>query len=296
MKLELVAPAKINLTLEVLGRRPDGYHEIASLMQTVDLCDRVRLEPGPRVSIKVVGSESGNVPADETNLAYRAAAEIAKAAGKEDGSVLITLEKHIPAGAGLGGGSSDAAAVMRGLNRFWELKLSDAELAAVAARLGSDVPFFLRGGAAECRGRGEIVRPLNGEFDAELTLFPARSAVPFKTAYMYSLLRPEDFSDGKATASLAQLIERGLPPPDFGLRNAFDRACLAGGIPPAQAMALCREAEIDVHAAGSGPSFFALLPLTQLPTNLEAQVAELGLRPIAVRPLARSEALEIEEL
>src|SRR2546423_305244 len=123
-----MAPAKLNLTLEVLGRRPDGYHEIASVMQTIDLGDRIRLEPADSLEIEVSGDRGVDVPEDPSrNLAYRAATALKDSVGRPDLGARIGLDKRIPAG-GLGGGSSDAAAVLRGLNRFWHLKLADETL------------------------------------------------------------------------------------------------------------------------------------------------------------------------
>jgi 4-diphosphocytidyl-2-C-methyl-D-erythritol kinase len=127
--LRLVAPAKINWTLEVLGKRDDGYHEIRSVMQTVALADAVTLRPAGDVSLSVHGDDALAAELREQNLAYRAAAALRGAASR---GVAIVLEKHIPAAAGLGGGSSDAAAVLRGLRRLWSLDIADGELMASA--------------------------------------------------------------------------------------------------------------------------------------------------------------------
>jgi 4-diphosphocytidyl-2-C-methyl-D-erythritol kinase len=153
-----LAPAKINLGLKVLARRTDGYHEILSLLQTVDLVDRVTIEPMAGANRTVVETDAADVPGGPENLAFRAA-EALRAATGADAGVRIALEKRIPAGGGLGGGSSDAAAVLRGLNRTWGLNLADRALHRVAADLGSDVPFFLSGGTAIARGRGEVLAP-----------------------------------------------------------------------------------------------------------------------------------------
>jgi len=156
--LELAAPAKLNLFLEVLGRRPDGYHQIETVMLAVDLADRVRFwqRPAGELSISVSGGEA---PADEGNLALRAARAVQAASGRREG-LHLHIDKHIPAGGGLGGGSSDAAAVLRGLSRLWRLGARPGDLEALGATLGSDVNFFLRGGLAVCTGRGEEVAPL----------------------------------------------------------------------------------------------------------------------------------------
>ena len=146
--VELLAPAKLNLWLEVLGRRPDGYHEIDSCLVAIDLCDTVRVTPAATTSVSVEGLAA---PTDESNLAWRAAAALGTPAR-------IHIVKRIPPGAGLGGGSSDAAAVLRALGP----NLAPERLQAIAVSLGADVPFFLTGGTARCRGFGERVEPLEG--------------------------------------------------------------------------------------------------------------------------------------
>jgi len=160
--LELEAPAKLNLFLEVCHRRPDGYHEIDSVFQTIDLCDTVRLQRADSITMAVGGPEGA--PADATNLAWRAAEALG-------GGVAITLHKRIPPGAGLGGGSSDAAAVLIGLDQLRGLRTPAGRLAELALGLGADVPFFLqRGGAARCQGIGERVEPLQNPPDERFLL------------------------------------------------------------------------------------------------------------------------------
>ena len=156
--LTLEAPAKINLSLRVLRRREDGFHEIATRMAPVALADRLTLELLPGVASGVVefSCDDASVPADETNLAVKAVRALELHTGPLP-AVRIHLEKRIPHGAGLGGGSSDAAAVLRGLNELLALQLSAETLAAAAAATGSDVPFFLSGSVCDCTGRGEVV-------------------------------------------------------------------------------------------------------------------------------------------
>jgi len=149
------APGKVNLSLAVLGRRPDGFHEIESWVVQFDWCDRLSLAPADRFSLRVSG-RAEDVPVDEANLAWQAAAAMAEAAGRRP-DVSVSLEKAIPSGAGLGGGSSDAAAVLLGLNKLWRLDWPVERLAPIAAALGSDVPLFLTAGSAVIRGRGERI-------------------------------------------------------------------------------------------------------------------------------------------
>ena len=152
------APAKLNLFLKIVGRRPDGYHLLVTLFQTIALADRVEVElvPGGGIELETTGIDVG-VPA-ERNLAWRAAAALLAAAGGSRGCV-VRLRKVVPHGTGLGGGSSDAAAVLRGLNRLLGGPIDDAGLAGIAARLGADVPFLLQGGTAIGRGVGRSSSP-----------------------------------------------------------------------------------------------------------------------------------------
>ncbi|HHV61019.1 MAG TPA: 4-(cytidine 5'-diphospho)-2-C-methyl-D-erythritol kinase [Firmicutes bacterium] len=153
----LAARAKVNLTLDILGRRPDGYHEIESLMQSVDLADTVRISHGgPGIEIL---SDSPDVPADSTNLAAKAALALATSCGARLGA-RIQIRKRIPVAAGLAGGSADAAATLLGLNELWGLGLTTGQLVEIGARVGADVPFCLTGGTAVARGKGELIEQL----------------------------------------------------------------------------------------------------------------------------------------
>lgn len=152
--LEIAAPAKINLTLDVLNRRSDGYHNIESLIQTVQLEDTVQLQPS-RKGIKLEANTS-SVPPGEDNLAWQAASLVLSEFSLK-GGIKIWLEKRIPVQAGLAGGSSDAAAVIRGMAELYDLQLNSPEIFNLAARLGSDVPFFLFGGTKIVSGRGEHI-------------------------------------------------------------------------------------------------------------------------------------------
>ena len=153
--LILKTPAKINLCLRILGLRADGYHELITWMQQISLYDEVRVEPGGE-RILVYADREG-VPDGRENIVHRAARALREASGRKALGARIYLKKNIPAGAGLGGGSGNAAGALWALNRTWSLGMRRRELGEVAARVGSDVPFFLHGPAAVCRGRGERV-------------------------------------------------------------------------------------------------------------------------------------------
>ena len=153
------AYAKINLTLDILGKREDGYHDLKSVMQTVSLCDIVEIDIGTGKPWSLYCGRS-DIPCDERNLAWKAAKLYCDAMKIDPDGIAIRIEKHIPSGAGMGGGSADAAAVLRALNRHYGELLTHDELAALSAQIGSDIPFCVIGGTVMCEGRGEIMRRL----------------------------------------------------------------------------------------------------------------------------------------
>jgi len=169
-RISLKAPAKINLFLEILGKRDDGYHEIETVMQEIDLVDNLQFEE-IREGVRLKCNDN-NIPSDENNLVCKAANLILNECGIKKG-VLISLEKNIPVGAGLGGGSSDAAATIKALNLLWKIGLNDTELMEFAAKLGSDIPFFIKGKTSLCSGRGEKITPIEVKSEMNyLIIFP----------------------------------------------------------------------------------------------------------------------------
>jgi len=222
--LRELAPAKVNLFLEIKGKRADGFHEVATLMVAVDLCDELTLAPAADVTLT---TDAAGLATGPENLVCRAATALRAHAGITAGAAMH-LTKRIPWAAGLGGGSSDAAAALRGLNRLWNLNLPPGELAAVAATLGSDVPFFLGGPAAWCTGRGEIITPagVGGAFDLVLV----KPDFGLATADVYRRLRvPENPIDGAAARAalaagdaeaLGRVLHNRLEGPAFELAPA----------------------------------------------------------------------------
>ena len=185
MKLVFKTPAKINLGLFILGKRPDGYHDLETIFQMVSLYDTVELEP-LEDQIELV-CDDPRVPTDESNLMVRAARLLQEAVPEKTGlGCRMVLKKKIPMGAGLGGGSGNAAGVLMGLNRLWDLKLKSAELATIAARLGSDIPFFLCAPSALGQGRGERLTPLQPPKKFHVMLVFPR--VSMATAEVYQAL------------------------------------------------------------------------------------------------------------
>jgi len=179
MTLSCLASAKINRELRVGGLRPDGYHEIRSRMASIDLADRLTAEPADALELSC---DDPGLPAGEDNLVLRAARRLAEHAGRP-AHVRLRLEKRVPAGAGLGGGSADAAATLRLLARFWSLDEDESSLAGLAAELGSDVPFFLTGGEADVNGRGELVTPREDGPAVELVLLVPPFAISTAAVY-----------------------------------------------------------------------------------------------------------------
>ncbi|MED1569330.1 MULTISPECIES: 4-(cytidine 5'-diphospho)-2-C-methyl-D-erythritol kinase [Bacillus] len=185
MKLLVKAPAKINLSLDVLGKRQDGYHEVKMIMTTIDLADRLELTELVEDRIEIL-SHNRYVPDDQRNLAYQAAKLLKEKFNVKKG-VSITIEKTIPVAAGLAGGSSDAAATLRGLNKLWNLGLTIDELAGLGAEIGSDVSFCVYGGTAIATGRGEKIEHIKTPPSCWVIL--AKPHIGVSTADVYGNLK-----------------------------------------------------------------------------------------------------------
>lgn len=266
--MTLRAYAKINLTLEVLGRRDDGYHEVATIMQTVDLHDTVRLTPSDDITL----SCDDTTLQSSDNLAYKAAQLLRDESGYSGGAH-IAIDKAIPVSAGLGGGSSDAAATLRGLNDLWQVGMPDPELESLAARLGSDVPFLLKGGAAIALGRGERVRhlpPANIQWMVVVTPDVRHTGdSPSKTAALYGMLTPSNYTRGFLTRKLEARIRGGGDVPAQFLFNVFDDVAFDGY--PGMEHIWNTFTELgarEIHLSGSGPSIYALMPRREVGTAI----------------------------
>ena len=210
MKLKIQARAKINWTLDVVGTLPNGYHDLDMLMQSVTLCDQMTMEEAPQLSLYVRAQGRAFVPADGNNLVLKAAAALQAATGCTRGA-RITLKKYIPVAAGMGGGSSDAAAALVGLNRLWGLGLSADRLEEIGLTVGADVPFCVRGGLQRAQGVGERLTPLAMKKPLYLVAFqPCRglSTKEVFTALHEDGIRGEDRPDNEAAQRA--LSERGL--------------------------------------------------------------------------------------
>jgi 4-diphosphocytidyl-2-C-methyl-D-erythritol kinase len=275
----LRASAKVNLALEVLGKRADGYHEIATVLQAVDLFDRIVVETADTLSLH---TDDPDLPTDEGNLVMRAARLLQKAAGIETGA-RIRLQKRIPVAAGLGGGSSDAAATLSGLSRLWKLRWPTARLQELAVELGMDVPFFLGAGRAVARGRGEQLAPLPGGGGYALVLVNPR--VPLSTREVYGrvptgwraepvgtdrvieALRTRNVS--RVAAALTNNLE-GLVEPVLPVIGRMKAALLAAGA-------------LGAIMSGSGPTVFGMARSLDHARQIRSRVSRAGWACWAVR-------------
>jgi 4-diphosphocytidyl-2-C-methyl-D-erythritol kinase len=287
----LLAAAKINLYLEIVGDRPDGFHELIMVMQSISLADRVTVRSIGIDTIRLV-CHHPLVPTDHTNLAYRAAALLVERfPGIMDklGGVEIILDKQIPVGAGLAGGSSNAAAVLVGLDLLWQLGLTQGVLQALGAELGSDVPFCIAGGTMFATGRGEQLDPLPGIEGLWVVLAKYQSAM-VSTPWAYGTYRNQfgdryhsDFnprrSQVKAGPMVAALTHQDLPAMGQHLYNDLEKVVLLAHPQTAELRATMAELGANLGAlgtlmSGSGPSVFTLVTSQSDANHLQQQVRE----------------------
>ena len=308
-----IAPAKLNLTLEVLGRREDGFHDLESVVIHLDQADQLELRPSAtrEISYRDDGGRRVAILSDDiVGRTWDRLIELDRERGwnRVPAGGRLEVRKRIPIAAGLGGGSADAAAFLRLARLAWELPIDDAELSAFGATIGSDVPACLTGGPVRMSGRGEIVEPfevtpeaLNGW--AVLLVTPEIPVPADKTATMYRSLRPAHFGGGAATAALAALLSGGERPSQEDCVNSFDAVAneVLQGLEPARRAFGVALARVSIRhgfepvaplLAGAGPSLFALLT----PELAQAVAAELrpGWRGAlhVTRPLSRGEAIQ----
>ena len=268
--LSLRAPAKINLHLEVLGLRDDGFHELSMVMQTLDLADELTVESAPAGQVSLRCSDP-QLPVDGSNLIVKAAELLRRHCGRPELSAQLSLSKCIPIGAGLAGGSSDGATALLLLNRFWDLKLSAAELKQLAAQLGSDVAFCLQGGTQLCFGRGERLEPIQRVAQPAVLLIK-NPKVSVSTPWAYGLCKERlgssylnsevDFEARRQALRQSPLLGwlqgelQQLPP----LRNDLQQVVAPENNSVQKGLALLASAgdPLQVAMSGSGPSLFAL--------------------------------------
>lgn len=285
------APAKINLTLDVLYKREDGYHEVEMVMTMIDLADRLTLKPIDENRI-VIESQAGYIPLDEKNLAYQAAQLLKQRFGIKQG-IKIYIEKNIPVAAGLAGGSSDAAATLRGLNRLWGLNLPVDELMELGGELGSDVPFCVKQGTALASGRGEIITPLPSPPSCWVII--AKPPISVSTADVYGRLRADQILHHPSSRQMIEGIrKKDLNQIIRSMGNVLEEVTIQH-YPHVRQLKECMR-HLGAEGAmmsGSGPTVFALV-------EKESKVAAIynGLRGFckevyAVRLLTTAEGLPI---
>ena len=270
---ELTAHAKVNLTLEVLGKRADGFHEIRSVMQRISLADRLTIEPADRLTLAC----SDPALEGKQNLVWRAADLLRVECGVSAGAALH-LEKRIPVSAGLGGGSSDCASALLGLDELWGLGLAQEKLMELGARLGSDVPFFLlESGCALAEGRGERLTALPPLPERWVVLL--KPEVGISAGAAYGALTSAEWSNGFATSRwLAYARASGIPPEPF---NALE----VGALRAEPAAAAARRALLEVGArqavmSGSGSTFFAVVEHAEAAHQMAETLREGGWREV----------------
>lgn len=253
---KMEARAKINLTLDVLGRRPDGYHEVEMIMQTVELSDVVSFQQAPEGV--AVTTDHPLLAGGESNIAHKAARLLMERYGVNKG-INIHINKRIPVAAGLAGGSTDAAAVLLGLNKIWSLGLSVAELTDLGAQIGSDVPFCIIGGTALAQGRGEILTALPGV--PEMWLVLVKPALEVSTAEVYGNYNAAKVERHPATQEAVRAIyDRNMEGLLKNLANVLESVTLSRY----PEVSLVKETMISVGISqvlmsGSGPTVFGVV-------------------------------------
>lgn len=253
-RVRITAPAKVNLGLEILGRREDGLHEIATVMAMVDLCDVIELSPS--LGHEVTRAKAVRGIRKDEDLAVRALHAVMAHKRQSRESATIGLEKHIPIAAGLGGASSDAAAALLAANLLWGQPVEGDQLQREAALLGSDVPFFLGEPCALATGPGTTLEPLPAPHGWIVIVTPP-FALAEKTRTMYASLQRSDFTDGSSVAEVARRLRNGQPPESGDLHNAFARPLyeLAPELADIPSIMCARTAKFAA-LSGAGPSHY----------------------------------------
>ncbi len=294
--LTVSAYAKINLTLEVLGRRADGYHEVATVLQQIDLKDTlsfISLAEHRGITLDCKHTDLAlSTPSPKykkpPNLVMEAANLLQEVAGSRHGAA-ISITKRIPIAAGLGGGASDAAATLKALNELWGLGLSLDEMLPLASRLGSDTAFFLHGGTALGEGRGERISPLPTLPPSQVLLLRPPLSVPSrKTESLYASLDPSCFSEGQFTRSMVASLHHVDKPPPSSFFNAFERIAFATytGLEEYCQRFFALGAD-NVHLAGSGPTLFTMVQSKAQGQKLYRSLRREGLEAYLVQTMAK---------
>ncbi len=287
--LTVLAPAKLNLTLEVLAKRPDGFHEIRSVIQTINLYDSLHFQSSQNIEFK------SDVPEwiPETSLVSKVTSLLQEATGCCKGAT-IEVSKRISLVSGLGGDSSDAAAILRGLNKLWVLGLPQSKLLELASQLGSDVAFFLYGGTTLVEGRGEIVTPLPPISHMWVILVtPPVPKMLRKTERLYASLKASHYTDGQITERLVEELKASREFNSSLLFNTFENVAFTYF----SELNVYREHFVkagaaDVHLAGSGPALFTLIKDKTQAEEIYQRLRRQGLETYLTETLATIEKVE----
>ena len=281
-----VAYAKINLGLDILGRREDGYHEVSMIMQSIGLCDEVIIGPGSGEGKIELSTNIPGLSCGADNLAYKAAALLAKHADIIP-NVHIALNKKIFLAAGLAGGSADAAAVLRGLNKYWQLHLENHELERLAALLGSDIPFCIEGGTMLATGRGEILTKLADLPEAIVVLAKPRG-LEVSTAWVYQHYNRGRVVHAPCIWQLQDRLAAGAPALVPYIGNVLETVT----IPAHPIIASIKAAMLSAGAyyalmSGSGPTVFALAPNQEAAEKIVAALSDFDVETAITTTVGR---------
>ena len=274
---------KINITLEVIGRFPDGYHQIVSVMQAIELCDTLSFKLSFNQHINFIC----DMPVMQTddNLVLKAA-RLLKEYSEHPYGADIHLEKIIPVSSGLGGGSSNAAVTLLSLNQLWDLNLNQDTLTMLAKKIGSDVAFFLNGPSCIAEQKGDTITQIKSVQPTNMVLVVPKIDLQEKTKNMYNLISTKDYTDGKLSFKTAKLIESGQLPTHYPMYNIFKKVAMESFPEISLAeKAMIESGASQVQLSGSGPSLFTFTKSTNESKRISEKLAALGYNPIISKTL-----------
>ena len=274
---------KINITLEVIGRFPDGYHQIVSVMQAIELCDTLSFKLSFNQHINFIC----DMPVIQTddNLVLKAA-RLLKEYSEHPYGADIHLEKIIPVSSGLGGGSSNAAVTLLSLNQLWDLNLNQDTLTMLAKKIGSDVAFFLNSPSCIAEQKGDTITQIKSVQPTNMVLVVPKIDLQEKTKNMYNLISTKDYTDGKLSFKTAKLIESGQLPTHYPMYNIFKKVAMESFPEISLAeKAMIESGASQVQLSGSGPSLFTFTKSTNESKRISEKLAALGYNPIISKTL-----------
>lgn len=283
--MKIRAYAKVNLTLDITGRREDGLHTLDTVMQSVALWDEIELTPGGLPGIRLQCNRD-YIPVDNANTAYRAARYFFQKAGLQNEGLSIAINKRIPSRAGMGGGSTDAAAVLRALNKIYAAGLSTETLRELATRVGADVPFCLEGGTCRCTGIGEVIQPVTELPPCFFVI--CKPPAGMSTLRAYALLDQYPLSHSYGTQRLVDALEKGsLPKIAQCLQNRFEETLRLVQVRDIK-KALLSAGALGAVMTGSGSAVYGIFDTEPSARNAAQLLTDKG-KVYVTRPLRSSE-------